>query len=336
MPDNIDNKEWIDFTRTKNKIRENDVSAIENNIEYLHDNAGKISEDLATEQSARIEADETIANNLANNYTKTSDLADIALSGDYDDLKNKPDLTSFATKQEVSAGLDAKQDVISDLDTIRSGAALGTTAVQESQLAQVAISGDYEDLNNKPTLGTLATKDKVDYQTEVTNKPDLSIYAESSDLATVATTGDYEDLANKPKIPAEVVANQAPTSQTETLTNLKIGDKEYVVSGGVATTQYYYGSSTSSTTNTRYYIPSALKNVTVTGSTYIPYGAFYNCSNLTSIYISDITTSVGKDLVKGCSKATIYCFAEAQPSGWDAGWNPNNRPVVWNYEITEE
>ena len=43
-----------------------------------------------------------------------------------DYIKNKPDLSTFATKSEVNA----KQDTINDLDAIRSGAALGATALQ--------------------------------------------------------------------------------------------------------------------------------------------------------------------------------------------------------------
>lgn len=36
---------------------------------------------------------------------------------------------------------------------------------------------------------------------DLTDKPDLSIYAQSANLATVATTGSYNDLTNKPTIP---------------------------------------------------------------------------------------------------------------------------------------
>lgn len=74
---------------------------------------------------------------------------------------------------------NGKQDAISDLNTIRSGAAAGATAVQPGDLATVATSGDYDDL---------------------LNKPDLSVYAESADLATVATTGAYSDLVGTPTI----------------------------------------------------------------------------------------------------------------------------------------
>ncbi len=73
--------------------------------------------------------------------------------------------------------------------------------------------------------------------------------------------------------------------------------------GGVATTQTYYGSSTSSTTSSTYYIPSSLKSVTVTGGN-ILYGAFYNCSNLTSITIPDNVTSIGSDAFYGCTSLT--------------------------------
>ena len=58
----------------------------------------------------------------------------------------------FATKTQVNAGLAEKQDTISDLVTIRSGAAKGATAVQPGDLSEVATSGSYDDLSNKPTI----------------------------------------------------------------------------------------------------------------------------------------------------------------------------------------
>lgn len=138
---------------------------------------------------------------------------------DYEtEITNTPDLSIYATNTSLNEGLGTKQDVIDDLATIRSGAEAGSTAVQPADLATVATSGSYNDLTDKPTLGALASKDSVDYETEVTgkpnlatvatsgnyndleNKPDLSIYAQSSTLATVATTGNYNDLTNKPTL----------------------------------------------------------------------------------------------------------------------------------------
>ena len=52
-------------------------------------------------------------------------------------------------------GSQSNQAYISDLATIRSGAAAGATAVQPGDLATVATSGDYDDLLNKPTIPTV-------------------------------------------------------------------------------------------------------------------------------------------------------------------------------------
>lgn len=60
--------------------------------------------------------------------------------------------TTYATKSEVTAGLSDKQDIISDLSTIRTGAELGLTAVQPGDLATVATTGAYSDLSGTPTI----------------------------------------------------------------------------------------------------------------------------------------------------------------------------------------
>ena len=77
--------------------------------------------------------------------------------------------------------------------------------------------------------------------------------------------------------------------------------------GGTATEQYYYGSSTSSTTSMTYYIPSSLRNVTVTGGN-ILYGAFYGCSMLTSITIPDGVTSIGDGAFQSCTSLTSVYY----------------------------
>jgi len=69
----------------------------------------------------------------------------------YDDLEDKPDIYS---KTEVDTALSGKQDTISDLENIRDGAVAGSTAVQPDDLADVATSGDYNDLENTPEFVT--------------------------------------------------------------------------------------------------------------------------------------------------------------------------------------
>ena len=94
---------------------------------------------------------ETTAQTLSNINTQlaakanTADLATVATSGSYNDLSDKPVIPEGAVvdaalsdtsenpvqNKVVKGALDAKQDVISDLATIRSGAALGATAYQK-------------------------------------------------------------------------------------------------------------------------------------------------------------------------------------------------------------
>lgn len=108
------------------------------------------------------------------------------------------DTTIHVTSTDKSTW-NAKQDAISDLATIRSGAALGATAVQPGDLATVATSGSYNDLSDKPSIPAAQVNSDWNASSgvaEILNKPQLS---------TVATTGDYADLINKPSIPAAQV-----------------------------------------------------------------------------------------------------------------------------------
>lgn len=111
-------------------------------------------------------------------------------------------ITDYVSKQ-----LSGKQDTISDLATIRSGAAAGATAVQPSDLATVATSGSYNDLLNKPTIPAAqvqsdwneADNTKVDYIKNkptipnVSGKADKVVGATSGDVATLDSTGNLTD-----------------------------------------------------------------------------------------------------------------------------------------------
>ena len=127
-------------------------------------------------------------------------------------------LTDYATKTYVNNEIGAltiptkTSDLTNDSGFITSSALTGLASETyvdnavdglDQTLATVAKTGSYSDLSNKPDLTVYELKSEAfsgDYD-DLTNKPDLSIYAESADLATVATTGDYDDLTNKPTIP---------------------------------------------------------------------------------------------------------------------------------------
>ena len=136
--------------------------------------------------------------NLLNEKADKSSLAKVATSGDYNDLtnkpvvkeqvqsdwnendktkpdyiKNKPDLSQYIKEQDLNNYYDkAEVDVMlnnkADTSTLNSDYYsknevnnLLNEKVDTSDLSQVAISGDYNELTNKPDLSQYATKEEL-------------------------------------------------------------------------------------------------------------------------------------------------------------------------------
>ena len=59
--------------------------------------------------------------------------------------------------------------------------------------------------------------------------------------------------------------------------------------------------------------------------------AFESCYSLTTVIIPETVTTIGFDAFYGCSRLTIYCKANALPSGWLPSWN-GDRPIYWYSE----
>lgn len=115
--------------------------------------------------------------------------------------------TLFIDSQTALSGMSDVQ-----ITTPTTGEALvydGTASKWKNELlADVALSGDYGDLINLPTLGTAAAKDSTNAVTQ--GSTDLvesgAVYsglankANTADLATVATSGAYSDLSGTPSL----------------------------------------------------------------------------------------------------------------------------------------
>jgi len=61
-------------------------------------------------------------------------------------------------------------------------------------------------------------------------------------------------------------------------------------------------------------------------------GAFRDCSSLTAIEIPNSVTSIGFFAFEGCDNLSIFCETESELSGWEEGWNHDNRPVYYKGE----
>jgi len=149
----------------------------------------------------------------------TVGLSNVATSGSYNDLSNKPSIPD----SQVQASWT--QSDSGNIEFIKNKPVLGSAAL--AQLSDFATSAQgskadsalqtplsYTILTDKPTLGTAAAQDSTSFATasqgakadtavqppvtwaSVTGKPTLS---------TVATSGSYTDLSNKPSIPSAQV-----------------------------------------------------------------------------------------------------------------------------------
>ena len=169
----------------------------------------------------------------------TADLATVATSGSYNDLSNKPtipDTSTLATKTE----LNAKQDKINDLASIRinsgkgvadmssneDGTVVCTLAngdaytidlnhehpqyVESDDLADVATTGSYNDLTDKPTIPSGVIVDQSITQGGTNAVQGGAIYtalqdkANTSEMA-VSTNNDQTTITLKTGTSATVI-----------------------------------------------------------------------------------------------------------------------------------
>lgn len=164
---------------------------------------------------------------IGDGITSYDDLPAISGGGsgtsDYTNLTNKPQVngvTLAGNKTAADLGF-ATVATTGDYDDLTDKPVLGTMAAESandytktSSLSPVATSGSYNDLINKPTLGTAAEKN-VDYFATAAQGDLADTAVQPSDLATVATTGSYNDLFDKPHIPSGVIVdlNYNPVSE---------------------------------------------------------------------------------------------------------------------------
>lgn len=214
IPDEVAQKTWVDANFQKKLVAGANITI------------DPVTNTISADALTQVQADWAQSNPADMSYIRNKPtLATVATSGSYDDLSdkptipaaqvnsdwaastgvaqilNKPDLSVYATTQAMNTALATKQDTISDLASIRVGAALGDTAVQPGDLATVATSGSYNDLTDKPDIPS----QQVQSDWTESDSADPAYIKHKPNLATVATSGSYSDLTNKPDIPAAQV-----------------------------------------------------------------------------------------------------------------------------------
>ena len=197
-----------------------------------------------------------------------------------------------------------------------------------------SFTGDYDDLTNKPDLSIyaqtagLATVATSGSYNDLTNKPDLTVYAETADLATVATTGDYDDLTNKPTIPVlPTLATVATTGDYDDLT-----DKPDL-SGFVTTTALTTGLAAKQDTLT------AGTNITIDANNVI--SAVGGGSGSSDVFEYDGSAEAQSSLLTLFAAGTSPKFIEDKRSGlfgvysYFDGPNTSGTNLFWHYVISD-
>ncbi|MBR2341602.1 MAG: leucine-rich repeat protein [Clostridia bacterium] len=95
------------------------------------------------------------------------------------------------------------------------------------------------------------------------------------------------------------------------LTSLTVSfNDEQTTFGALFGTEYFSGSTLTVQKTDSYYLPNTLKTVTVTGSQ-LPEYAFYRCSNLTTVNLSEQILSVGESTFQDCSSLTAVTVSQS-------------------------
>jgi len=138
---------------------------------------GEISVDpTVVQEKLEAGANISIVGNVISATAEPQQPADWAATEGVTRILNKPDLDIYATHSELTYGLAQKQDTISDLSTIRSGAAAGATAVQPSEMTS-ALAEKQDVISDLSTIRSGAAKGATSVQ-----PADLAPYAVASDV----------------------------------------------------------------------------------------------------------------------------------------------------------
>ena len=184
------------------------------------------------------------------------------------------------------------QDV---LEAIQNGTA-SETLVLEGQITSaqlVAIVTAMKQKASSFSLDLSATTGLTSIDTEFKNCTYLTEIV-IPDTVTSIAGGAFSGCSGLTSITIPFVRASEKATDANAVFGYIFGTNSYT--GGTQTTQYYALSSYAS-----YYIPSTLRSVTITKAKSIPYGAFYNCNNLTDVTISDSVTSIGSYAFSDCS-----------------------------------
>ena len=147
-----------DYTELTNKPQINGVTLTGNkSLDDLGIDIPTATSELTNDSGYITSADvPTATSQLTNDsgFITSADVSAAGLSGDYNDLTNKPTIPTLTSQLTNDSGFITSSDIPTNVSSFNNDRGYLTS----SDVSAVAISGDYDDLLNKPTIPT-ATSD---------------------------------------------------------------------------------------------------------------------------------------------------------------------------------
>ena len=133
-------------------------------------------------------------------YSPTEDFANVAFSGDYNDLVNAPSIPAAQMQSDWNQTNSLSPDYIVNKPTLATVATSGEYAdlLNKPTLATVAGTGEYSDLLNTPTIDQTYNASSANAQSGVAVAGLIANYSPTSSYANVAFSGDFAGLVNVP------------------------------------------------------------------------------------------------------------------------------------------
>ena len=195
-------------------------------------------------------------------------------------LKEHQDISNLATKEELST----KQDVISDLDTIRSGAALGATALQ-SVPSEYALKSEIPDISTKQDKLVSGENIKTVNGASLLGSGNIVIEASADNVPTLQTT--------KQGTTSNYIYSSGKNDYYGVISNISNGITYSTDKASIETYKYYWGS-----TSTNVYSYCTLNAATTSQA------GLMSASDKTKLDGIDLTTKQDT-LVSGTNIKTI-------------------------------